>query len=219
MIKYKVEAIPEGLEDHYKEEDGAFVLDLDGYDVEADDSALVATQSELNITKTKLKKFRDTNTSLMKQINEGGGTVDDSFTVDIDTAIGEALKPIKDKNEKLIADNSKLQSTLEEVVLSDKVKDIAMTHGVHESALSDIVSRAKNVFTVKDGKTIPKDKKNSLDADGNTLNTETWLKGLSETAPHLFKTSNGSGAQRPMGGQVQGERSATQKIADGLNKL
>lgn len=218
MIEYKVESVPEGLEDHYKEQDGAFVLDLDGYDVEPDKTDLVAAQTELSQTKTKLKQFRETNTSLMKQINEGGGTVNDDFQVDIDSAIGEALKPIKEKNEKLLADNSKLQSTLEEVVLSDKVKDIAITHGVAESALSDVVSRAKNVFTVKDGKTIPRNKKN-LDSDGNPMNTETWLKGLTETAPHLFKTSNGSGAQRPMNGHIQGERTSAQKIADGLNKL
>jgi len=215
MLEMKVEAVPAGLEDHYIEQDGMYILDVSGID----DSELVTTKDELTKIKTKLSEFRRTNENLMKQIKNSGGNVDDDFQVDIESAINEALKPIKDKNDHLMEENFKLQSTLEEVVLSDKVKDIAIKHGVFESALSDVVSRARNVFTVKDGKTVPKDKKNSRDADGNVIDPEKWITTLSESAPHLFKPSNGSGAVRPMNGQVQHERSAVNKIADGLKKL
>ena len=217
MLDFKVDSIPEGLEDHYKEVDGSFVLDVEG--IEVDTTELDATKTELSNTKTKLGEFRTTNSNLMKQIKQSGGNVDDDYNVDIDAAINEALAPIKDSNLTLKDENAKLQATLEEVVLSDKVKDIAIKHGVFESALSDVVSRARNVFTVKDGKTIPKDKKNSRDADGNVLDTENWLKKLADDAPHLFKPSNGSGAHRPIGGQMQTPKSSTQKIADGLKNL
>lgn len=215
MLKYQVETIPEGLEAHYTEQNGKFILDVEGQDT----SELDSTKSELATTKTKLSEFRQTNSNLMKQIKDSGGNVDDDFKIDIDAAINEALAPIKEKNTSLMDENAKLQTTLEEVVLSDKVKDIAITHGVHEGALSDVVSRAKNVFIVKDGKTIPKDKRGSRDADGNVLTPEKWIEGLSETAAHLFKSSQGSGAIRPMGGQIQSDRSSVNKIADGLKKL
>ena len=217
MLDYKVESVPEGLEDHYVEQDGSFVLDITG--MVADTTELDNTKTELATQKTKVADFRKTNESLMKQIKNSGGNVDENYQVNIDDAINEALAPIRESNVSLKDENSKLHATLEEVVLSDKVKDIAMKHGVFESALSDVVSRAKNVFTVKEGKPVPKDKKNSRDADGNVLSTETWLQSLSDSAPHLFKPSNGSGAVRPINGHIQPDRSSAQKIADGLNKL
>lgn len=221
-LALEVKEVPAGLEDYYKQDGEKFVLDVEGvvstsqYD---DLSANVATlTNELNETKGKVAQFRQTNTGLMKQIKDGGGKVDDNFNVDINTAIEEALKPIKDKNEVLMKQNMELQGVLEEVVLSDKVKDIAIRHGVHESALPDIVSRARDVFTVKDGKTIPKSA-NSRDADGKLMAPDTWISALAESAPHLFKPSNGTGAVRPNGkGNPNGQMSANDKILAGLKE-
>lgn len=214
-----VSEIPEGLEEHYTENDeGQFVLDVDGLP-KPDTAERDTLQVALDDAKGKVAQFRKTNVTLMKQIKDQGGNVDDNYQVDIETTVNEALAPIKEKNLKLEETNKQLQVTLEEVVLSDRVKDIAIKHGVHESALLDITSRARKVFTVKDGKPIPKDSKNSRDEDGNVLSPESWLVQLTESAPHLFKSSNGSGAQRSATGVIQTERTATQKIADGLQKV
>ena len=218
-LQFKVDTVPEGFDEHYTEaDDGTFVLNVEG--IETPDTTEVDTlRTELETTKQKVSQFRKTNTDLMKQIKEKGGEVKDDFSVDIDSAINEALTPIKEKNLKLEQSNAQLQSTLEEVVLSDKVKDIAIKHGVFESALQDIVSRARNVFTVKDGKPVPKDNKASRDEEGNVLSPEKWIEGLAENAPHLFKPSNGSGAVRPVGGHIVAEKSANQKIEDKIKNL
>ena len=180
-------------------------------------SNLTRVETELATTKTKVGEFRSHNVALRQQIESAGGQVDQSSHTDVDTAINEAVKPIKDRNDALSKENATLQKTLEEVVLSDKVKDIAIKNGVVESALTDVVTRAKNVFTVKDGKTIPKDSKNR-DADGNPTTPENWMTGLATDAPHLFAISTGSGARKPVGGKQVVERSSMQKIQDGLNQ-
>ena len=221
-LALEVKEVPEGLETAYRADGDKFVLDVEGVVSEStvDDltSQIATLTNELNDTKGKVAKFRETNTGLMKQIKNSGGQVDDNFNVDINAAIEEALKPIKDKNEVLMKQNTELQGVLEEVVLSDKVKDIAIRHGVVESALPDIVSRARDVFTVKDGKTIPKSA-NSRDADGKLIEPDTWISALAESAPHLFKPSNGTGAVKPNGkGNPNGQMSANDKILAGLKE-
>lgn len=180
-------------------------------------SKLTHMETELADAKTKVGEFRTHNVALRQQIEKAGGQVDQTSHTDVDTAINEAITPIKERNDALSKENAELQKTLEEVVLSDKVKDIAIKNGVVDSALTDVVTRAKSVFTVKDGKTIPKDSKNR-DEEGNPTTPESWLTGLATDAPHLFAASTGSGARKPVGGKQVVERSSTQKIVDGLNQ-
>ena len=222
-LALEVTEVPAGLEEYYTQDGDKFVLDVEdvvstsAYDELTAANATLTT--DLNESKGKVATFRQTNTGLMKQIKDSGGQVDEDFNVDINTAIEEALKPIKDKNESLIKQNNELQGVLEEVVLSDKVKDIAIANGVHESALPDVVSRARGVFTVKDGKTVPKGK-NNRDEDGKLLAPDTWISALAQSAPHLFKSSSGAGAQRPNGkGNPTGKLSANDLISGGLKEL
>ena len=221
-LALEVTEVPEGLEEYYKQDGDKFVLDVEG-DANTSDADELASQiatltNELNEAKGKVAQFRKTNTGLMKQIKNSGGQVDDDFNVDINTAIEEALKPIQEKNENLLKQNTELQGVLEEVVLSDRVKDIAIKYGVHESALPDVVSRARDVFTVKDGKPVPKSK-NSRDEDGKLIAPDTWISALAESAPHLFKPSSGTGAVKPNGkGNPTGQMSANDKILAGLKE-
>lgn len=211
-LKYKVEEVPEGLADYYVASDeGGFVLDADIPQV--DETALITLQTELTETKDKLKEFRNHNVALRKQVETatGGDT-------NVEELINQAVAEMREKMDSMLSERNTLQHQLEEVVLSDNVKDIAIKHGVHETALSDVVSRAKGVFTVKDGKPIVQDKK-SRDENGELYTPETWLKSLEVNAPHLFKSSSGTGAQRPVsGGRGQDTRTAQQRIADGLSK-
>lgn len=205
-----VDSVPEGLETHYQEKEGKFHLVVEGED------DLV---SELTTVKTKLEEFRANNIKLMKQnkeLSEKAGTATE--TPDIDALVNQAVAEINNRNKLLADQNVALQSQLEEIVLSDRVKDAAIKHGVHESALVDVVTRAKGVFAVKDGKPIPKNKER--DGDGEVMSPEKWIETLAASAPHLFKPSTGSNARRSNapGGNSQ-ELSSTEKIAAGLNKV
>ena len=172
-------------------------------------------------------EFRTNNIKLTKQVEQLGlkgltsGESTGANEEQVQALIEDAVSDMRIKLDGFETEKNALQSQLEEVVLSDRVKDIAIQHGVFESALPDIVSRARTVFTVKDGKPVPLDKK-SRDEDGNVLNPESWLKKLQDDATHLFKPSNGSGATRPNGNgrqsgmREQANRKSTDKIADGL---
>lgn len=214
-VDFEVETVPEGLEEHYeKSESGKFVLVVNGQpDLSAD---LKTAQTEAEEAKSKVKEFRQHNVTLRQQL-EAATKTEGGEPPNIDALIEDAVSEMKQKMSTTEQERLTLQSQLEEVVLSDKVKDIAIQHGVYETALSDIVTRSKNVFTVKDGKPLPKDGK-ARDANGELLTPNSWIIQLQESAPHLFKPSTGTGATRPVrGGAGKDTRTAAQRIADGLN--
>lgn len=219
-LQYRVEEVPEGLESYYKETAEGFVLDVEGV---APQSELEAIKTEAEESKKKVKEFRQHNIALRKQVEASSKIEtkdgDSGEPPNIENLIEDAVSEMKNKLSETADERNILRSQLEEVVLSDKVKDIAVKHGVFESALPDIVTRAKAVFTVKDGKPVPM--KESRDENGELLSPESWMKKLEEDAPHLFKPSTGSGAHRPVSGMRSPkgeERSSAQKIADGISK-
>jgi hypothetical protein len=216
-LDYRVTEVPEGLESYYKEDNDGYVLDVKGA---VDTSAVDALKTEAEEYKSKVKEFREHNIKLRQQVEQASTSTGDDPPPNIDELINDAVSEMRSEMDKINSERNTLMSQLEEVVLSDRVKDIAIRHGVHETALPDVVTRAKGVFTVKDGKPVPADKK-SRDESGELYTPETWLKKLEEDAPHLFKSSSGSGAHRPVNGARGAEPalSSTQKIAAGLGSM
>lgn len=210
-LQFEVDAIPAGLEEHYVAKDGKFVLDVAGQPAPVVDAEAVEA-------KEKVKEFRATNIALkqkLEALEAASGKVEN--TPNIEDLVRNAVAANTQKLQQVEQERTALQAQLEEVVLSDKVKDAALKHGVHESALVDVVNRAKAAFTVKDGKPLPKD--NAVDADGQVLSPEAWIKSLAASAPHFFKQSTGAGARKPLGSAVQGDRTTQQKLAAGVSSL
>lgn len=216
-LDYKVTEVPEGLESYYKETDTGFVLDVEGV---IDSEEFNALKTEAEDHKKKVKEFRDRNIALQKQVEKNttqSTSSDDQTPPNIDELINDAVREMKAEMDQIRTESSQYKSQLEEVVLSDRVKDIAIRHGVYETALPDVVTRARSVFTVKDGKPVPVDKK-ARDENGELYTPDTWLKKLQEDAPHLFKSSSGSGAQSPVNGSTRNApRSSVEKITAGLD--
>lgn len=214
-LNYRVTEVPEGLESYYKEDAEGFVLDVEGV---VDTNTLDSVKAEAEESKRKLKEFREHNIKLRQQVEKAATpNGEDSTPPNIEELINEAVSEMRAEMEKVQTERSTLASQLEEVVLSDRVKDIAIRHGVYETALPDVVTRARSVFTVKDGKPVPVDKK-ARDENGELYTPDTWLKKLQEDAPHLFKSSSGSGAQSPVNGSTRNApRSSVEKITAGLD--
>ena len=66
------------------------------------------------------------------------------------------------------------------------------------SSFDDVVLRSQTIFSIKEGKAVPHDSKgNVIFGDGNSdpMDVSEWVKGLTESAPHLFNASTGSGSQ------------------------
>lgn len=196
----------------YKEVDGKYVLDVEG----------VVPESKFKESETKLSEFRNNNITLKQQLEKVTQTPLNNTPVQqidveaaIEARIGEMKSHYSTQVTTLETEKKQLAEHLERVVLSDSVKEAALKYGVHESALPDVLNRAKETFTVADGKAVSKTK--AVDKEGKPLEVSSWIHNLSETAPHLFAPSRGSGAQRTVkGGQPVSERTSAEKIAAGL---
>jgi len=125
----------------------------------------------------------------------------------IDELVDERTKRLQEDNAKaynsLKDENSTYQRQLEGLMIDATVRDHSSKQGVAATAIDDVILRAKTVFQLKEGKATP------IDSEGNVIyeagatepmSVESWVKGLTGTAPHLFTPSNGSGSQHGNGG-------------------
>lgn len=200
----------------YKEVDGKFVLDVEG----------VVPEAKFKDAENKVTEFRNSNITLKQQLEKATQTSlknVDPKTIDVEAALEQRTADMKThfttQMSTLEESNKQLNAHLERVVLSDSVKEAALKYGVLESALPDVLNRAKDTFTVKDGKAVSKNK--LVDKDGKPLEVSSWIHNLSESAPHLFAQSRGSGAQKSVkGGQpATAHTSPAERISAGLDAL
>lgn len=212
-LELEVTNVPEGLEQFYKEQDGKFVLDVEGG---------VAPISKVKELQQKVEEFRTNNVSLKAQLGQQspdktGVDVEKLVEDQLNVRIGEMKTNYETQVKKMTEELSVRNSQLENVLISEAVKDAALKYGVLETAVSDVLYRARDIFTVKDGKAVAKDK--VMDKDGNALNVTNWVQGLSEAAPHLFAKSSGAGGFKPVkGGVIPSQMSSIDRISAGLNK-
>lgn len=215
-LAYVLEAAPAAeVAQFYKEVEGKFVLDVEG----------VVPASKVAEVQTKLDEFRTNNVELKKQLEKVvgqslNGVKPEQVNVEqiLEQKVAEMKTNFTTQVNALTQEKQQLATHLERVVLSDSVTNAAIKYGVQESALPDVLNRAKETFTVVDGVAVAKDKK--LDKDGNPYTITNWIQSLAETASHLFAPSRGSGSQKPIkGGHVQQPMSSTDKISAGLAKL
>lgn len=215
MLKFKETTIPEGLEAHYEtSDDGSFQLKVEGLPQVTDNTEeLTQLKTDNTGLKAKVDEFRTSNITLKQQLEKDVGS-----DTKIETLIQDAIAPFRQAQTDLESKNKLLNTQYEEVVLSDKVKSLAIEAGVEEHAVTDVVVRAKNAFSVKEGKVLPIDV-NARDSEGKLFTLESWMKNLStsDTAAHLFKTSQGSGAFRSKNtGQQTQNRSSVDRINSGI---
>jgi hypothetical protein len=120
----------------------------------------------------------------------------DKLNAKFDTYTADQDKKVK----VLEAHNALLKTQNETAVVDSAIKDAAIKAGITKTALADVVARGKAVWTAKDGKAV------ALDKDGTTvlikdtvdpLTIDKWVESLNDTAPHLFGTSTGTGANNP----------------------
>lgn len=206
------------------------------------------SESEYNELKTKLGEFRDSNinfkkdmeklqTDLKKFDNIDVGKYnemvklqqdkDDKKLIDagkIDELVEERVKRIQEDHAKeygkLQDQNTSLNSQLEGLMIDSAVRNQAIKSGVVQTAIDDVMLRAKSTFKMKDGEVIP------MDAQGNVIyqtgttepvTVDGWVKNLTESAPHLFSPSNGGGSQHGSHGQG-GSKTVSRNDFDGMGQ-
>jgi hypothetical protein len=217
MLKYEVTAeadIPENLKEFYANEDGVFRLKVDGV-----------------VPKTKLDEFRNENISLKKKIEELDGmemvadaktgkktreTIDELVMKRTDTMRSTFETTKKELEDKL----NRKQKRLQDLLISDAVKAAAISAGVVDTAIDDVISRVSRAFTVNDEDNVVA-VDGALDSNGTPYTINSYVTELkAKKAPHLFKTSTGIGVPGRTRGSAshQPEKSRQERLAAFVTK-
>ena len=208
-LKFKVKSkdeIPAGLETHYVERDGAWVLDADGA-----------------AEKSKLDEFRSTNVALMKERDDLKNRFDGINPDEVrklaeekkqleeekklkagefDKVLEARLKTAKGEWEKqfstVSAERDALNTRLTSIQIDQAVVLEATKRGLRATALPDITARARTTFKLVNG--VPQ----AFEADGQTVRSgkdgvtpmtlAEWVDAQVSDAPHLFESNAGGGA-------------------------
>jgi len=184
-------------------------------------------QTKSEETKTKLDEFRSNNVKLLKDMDALNAKFDgidldnynemiklqqeqkDKTLIDagkIDELLEERTKAMVKTHgadmEKLTNENTVLNSQLAGLVIDSAVRDSAIKSGVVDTAIDDILLRSKAVFKLTEGQAIPHDGDGNViygNSSAEPMTVEEWVKGQQDLAPHLFKSSTGSGSEHGKG--------------------
>lgn len=204
------------------------------------------TEEQYDELKGKLDEFRSNNVKLMKDMEamqsrfadvdidqyaemmQNQRDQKDKKLIDagkIDELLEERTKRMQEDHAKayntLKDENSTHQRQLEGLMIDAVVRDHAAQQGIAPTAIDDVLLRAKAVFKLKEGQAVP------MDGDGNVIyqagatepmGVDQWVKGLTESAPHLFTPSSGGGAMHGARGGKDGT-SVTRNEFDNMSQL
>lgn len=200
--------VPEALQGFYTEQNGEFVLAVDGM-----------------VSKEKLDEFRDNNVALKRQAEELAAKLQgvdlDKYRELVDREQKErdkklidagqfeqllnertaAMKADFEKQVKAMSDEKgKLSGQLEGLLIDNAIREAAAKSGVRATAVDDVLLRGRAMFKLVDGKaTAMNGDSPQFGKDGNPLGISEWVSGLTDAAPHLFEPSNGGGAPKAGG--------------------
>jgi len=232
MLEAKVDSldnVPEALQDHYVEKDGSYILGVSGM-----------------VDKSKVDDFRENNVKLMKKmesLESSYGKIDldeyeklrsvarrqkDKKLIDagkVEELVEERTKRMKEEYEEQIkglsTQNETYNRQLEGLVIDNAVRELSAKEGALATAGEDILLRARSAFKLVDGQATPHDTNGHViyGADGVTpMAVNEWMKGLTQSAPHLFATSTGSGSQHGNRSNSEG-RTVTRNEFDNMSQL
>lgn len=210
------EDIPAGMEDHYTESNGKFVLNCEGA-----------------VPTSRLDEFRQTNIDLKKKV-EAFGDLDPVKVKEImakadeieafKTTGDEKVKELVEKRtakmkEEHDAELSKVRERLNatETQLAARTIDAALIEagaefGLRTTAHDDAVSRGRTLFKLEDGQPVAyKGDEKLYGKDGSPLTPREFIESLTKAAPHLFEPNEGGG------GTGSGQGGAGGKLPDGGN--
>lgn len=223
----KLEEVAEGVRNLYRQEGEKYVLDVEGA-----------------VARERLDEFRNNNIQLQQQLDKlkDVDPVKYRELVDIQRKIQE--KELIDKGEldkvvelrtaamrdeltsratKAERELAQANSQLSTLMIDSTVKAEALKLGVAPTALEDVVLRARAIYVMENGKAVPKTAEGQVryGKDGSTpMPIGEWLTTLKTDAPHLFATSQGSGAGggRGAGTVDMSKLTPAQKISMGLSQ-
>lgn len=227
LIVDKLEDVPEVVRHMYKPENGKFILDVEGA---VPRERLEEFRNNNIQLQQKLEKLKDVDPAKYTELMELDRKVKEKELIakgDVDGLVNLRVSEMKkDFETKETGYKSQLDSSsaqLAILLIDNAVKSEALKHGVHATAIDDVVLRARSTYKVENGVPVPKDDKGQTiyGKDGSSPKAVgDWIVDLKKGAPHLFQGTSGSGAGggRQAGSGNTANMSAVDKINIGLSQ-
>lgn len=216
--KYKTTAdIPEELSDFYVEQNGEYILQVDGMvpkatvddfrnnnikltkEIEKIQNQLQGVDiEEYKQLKDERQKIADQELIDKGQLNEVVLQRTERMRTDYDSKLEQQTKIADEAVQK--ANN--FETEFNYMIVENKLKDAAVANGVRPEALPDVMARGKRVWKRTEGQQIAAfDGETPMygKKDSDPLSLTEWFEELGDKAPHLFKSSSGSGATGGVG--------------------
>jgi hypothetical protein len=223
----KLDEVPEAVRTMYKQEGNVFVLDVDGVVAKDKVDEFRNNNIQLQQQLDKLKhidpeKYKELVT-LDTQVREGelikAGKLDEV----VNLRVGEMKRTYETEKVSLTGQLSTANAQLAMLLIDNAVKNAAIKNGVVDTAVDDLVLRARSTYALEKGVPVAKDEKGNViyGKDGATpMPIEDWMVGLKKTAPHLFRGSTGSGANggKHLGAVDMSKLTPSQKISFGISQ-
>ena len=204
-----LDGIDDSLQSLYvKGEDDKYRLDIEGMpDVSGLKNALKDERDQRKSLSKKVKDFDSVDMDFYKKVHgkrelfqkfeESGGVDEDAISAQVETRTGRMKEEYEARVAGIEEKLGKSNNMLAKVLVDNTITDAALKGHVLETALPDVLTRARDVFKMADGKVVPQDNNGDVmyGKDGvHPLTQEEWLAELKITAAHLFKPSKGGGA-------------------------
>jgi hypothetical protein len=223
-----LDSVPESLHSFYEKQEDGYKLNVKNAVPSAKLDEFRTNNRKLNAELEDLRKQMsyvdmDEYNKLKEQYSKdkAKGSIPET---DVEQTLAKRTAEMKADYEKKLAEMtenySKTNQKLSTVLIDNQVQSSAAKHNVKQSAFEDVLLRAKNTFSLEDGKAIAKDPNGETiyNNEGEPMTIDQWINKLSKSATHLFEESTGTGA-RGQRSPVQAQPtqlSARDMIAQGL---
>jgi hypothetical protein len=196
------EEVPAELAGHYMEQNGAWLLNVEGAVERARLEEVRTNNAALTKEREELRKSLEAASAEAAAIKEKQALQTASNPGEVEKILEGRVKAVRGEMEKQLgqvaAERDSLNQRLMEIQIDQGILTSATKRGLRATALPDITARARSVFRLvngvptafeKDGQTV------RVGKDGYTpLTLEEWIDGQVTEAPHLFEANAGAGA-------------------------
>ena len=210
--------IPSGLEQFYHEDGGEYHLQVDGLVPKSTVDEFRNNNIKLN---KELQKVQDTLSNVdldeYKTLKTERQQIADQELISagkLDELLAQRTERLRtdyeSRFEKMQADSQADKTKAQEyetqfntMIVENQLKDAALKAGVRPEAIEDVLYRGKRVWRRTDSNGIEayEGETPAYGKQGQPLTKDEWFEGLADQAPHLFKSSHGSGAAGGAGSQ------------------
>lgn len=198
-----INALPEALREFYSEQDGKYLLSVEGLVPKARLDEFRANNIALAQERDTLRqRYEGIDPTKARELLAKSQAEQDKKLIDagkVDELVAQRVEAMRADYEAQLqgaaSKGKKLETQLESLLIDGAIRDAAARAGIRATAVEDVLLRGRALFQLVEGKALPMQSDKILyGKTGEAITIDEWLNDLSGRAPHLFEPSRGGGA-------------------------